>query len=125
MSETITAIMPTDIMLPAVAQGAIGIETLRKSGRIKALLAPLNDADTAAAISCERAFLATLEGSCKTPIAGHATLNNGTISFSGETLTLDGNRTFRANRTGAAADAHRLGRDAAAEVKENGGSLVA
>ena len=76
-------------------------------------------------VACERAFLATLEGSCRTPIAGHATINGDRISFRGETLSLDGKHVFTASREGSRKDAARLGADAAAEVKAKGGSLIA
>ncbi|QIG48011.1 hydroxymethylbilane synthase [Nordella sp. HKS 07] len=121
LSHRITAPVPEDEMLPAVAQGAIGIEIRKDDMRMRELLAAVNDAATEIAVTCERAFLATLDGSCRTPIAGHATLKNGVISFRGEALTLDGRMTFVAERTGALADAARLGREAGEEVKAKGG----
>lgn len=121
LSQRITAPVPEDEMLPAVAQGAIGIEIRKDDARMRDLLAAVNDAATEIAVTCERAFLATLDGSCRTPIAGHATLKDGVISFRGEALTLDGRMTFAAERTGAVADAARLGREAGEEVKVKGG----
>ena len=70
LSQHITAAMPTDVMLPAVAQGAIGIEIRADDDATARLLAPLNDAATALCVAAERAYLAQLEGSCRTPIAG-------------------------------------------------------
>ena len=89
------------------------------------LVAIVNHRETSLAIACERAFLATLDGSCRTPIAGHATVAKDTLTFHGETLTPDGRHVFSATRSGAVDDAARLGIDAALEVKAKGGSLIA
>ena len=64
--------MSADEFLPAVGQGAIGIEAREGDARIRDMLARIDHADTSTAVACERAFLAALDGSCKTPIAGHA-----------------------------------------------------
>ena len=111
-----TAIVPVDIMLPAVAQGAIGIETRSDAAETLALLRSLNDADTAIAITAERAFLARLDGSCRTPIAGLATLNAGQVTLRGAIYSPDGRSAHQAIRTGSPSDAAQLGRDAAEEV---------
>lgn len=124
LSQHIAAIIPMEEMLPAIAQGAIGIEMREDDRRIGDLLAAINHTDSATAVACERAFLAALDGSCRTPIAGHAKLVNGELHFRGETLTLDGRQVFTAERKGAPADAARMGADAAAEVKAKGGSLI-
>lgn len=124
LSRHIAAIIPMEEMLPAIAQGAIGIEMREGDRRIGDLLAAINHADSATAVACERAFLAALDGSCRTPIAGHARLVGGVLHFRGETLTLDGKQAFTAERRGAPADAARVGADAAAEVKAKGGSLI-
>jgi hydroxymethylbilane synthase len=124
LSHHITSAIPVDVMLPAVAQGAIGIEIRKRDNKTRELVAAIDHADTAHVIACERAFLAALDGSCRTPIAGHATLNNGTVNFQGETLTLDGTSIFESRRTGATADAVKLGKEAADEIKSNGGSLI-
>ena len=121
LAERITAPVPEDEMLPAVAQGAIGIEIRDNDERMRGLLSAVNHTPTEIAVACERAFLATLEGSCRTPIAGHAIIDGDTLKFRGEALTLDGRMTFAAERSGALADAQRLGRDAGEEVKAKGG----
>ena len=121
LAERITAPVPEDEMLPAVAQGAIGIEIRANDERMRDLLRPVNHVPTEIAVACERAFLATLEGSCRTPIAGHAILDGDRLKFRGEALTLDGRMTFAAERSGALADAQHLGRDAGEEVKAKGG----
>ena len=125
LAGKITSLVPTDMMLPAVAQGCIGIETREDDSATRALLAPLNHAASAVAVTCERAFLAALDGSCRTPLAGHATVTAGQISFRGHALTHDGVHCFETTRTGAAADAERLGREAGEQVKAEGGSLIA
>ena len=73
LSSKITWKVPVEIMLPAVAQGAICIETREDAAATRELLAAINDRDTEIAVACERAFLAALDGSCRTPLAGHAT----------------------------------------------------
>lgn len=124
LTQHIAAVIPMEEMLPAIAQGAIGIEIRDGDEKIARLLAPINHAESATAMACERAFLAALDGSCRTPIAGHARLVDGRLHFRGETLTLDGKKVFAAERSGAPSDAARMGADAAAEVKANGGSLI-
>ncbi len=124
LSQHITSVVPVEVMLPAVAQGAIGIEIRKRDNKTRAVVDAINHAETAQVITCERAFLAALDGSCRTPIAGHATLTKGTVSFQGETLTLDGQNIFESRRTGTAVDAARLGIEAADEIKSNGGSLI-
>jgi hydroxymethylbilane synthase len=110
-----------DEFLPAVGQGAIGIETRAGDAKTQSLLAPINHADTATALLCERAFLAALDGSCRTPIAGHATVANGRLSFRGMIVRPDGSEAFETARTGAAGEAERLGADAGRELKSRAG----
>ena len=121
LAHRITAPVPEDEMLPAVAQGAIGIEIRDNDKRMRELLRAVNHGLTEIAVDCERAFLATLDGSCRTPIAGHAIIVGEQLKFRGEALTLDGRMTFTAERSGALSDAQRLGRDAGEEVKAKGG----
>ncbi len=115
--ETVaTRVMAIDEMLPAVAQGAIGIEIRSADGRMRELLLPLGHEPTRAAVTAERAFLRRLDGSCRTPIAGHARFNGGEVRFDGEILTPDGATTHRTIRRGAAADAVAMAVDAADEL---------
>ena len=125
LADKITSIIPVEVMLPAVAQGCIGIETREDNPEMRQLLAPLDHLETATAIACERAFLAALDGSCRTPLAGLATLVDGQVRFRGQALTLDGAHCFETQRHGAPADAERMGREAGDEVKAMGGSLIA
>lgn len=116
LADRITAAVPLDQMLPAVAQGAIGLEIRAGDEATADLIAPLNDAATALAVTAERAFLARLEGSCRTPIAGHACLAGGKLHFSGQVLSPDGKKSYAVTRSGAAEQALDLGLDAADEV---------
>jgi hydroxymethylbilane synthase len=117
LEERVTALIETDDMLPAVAQGAIGVETREGDERMAGLLGALNDADTTTCVACERAFLAVLDGSCRTPIAGLAELTGGgALRFRGEILAPDGSQRHAAERRGARADAAAIGEGAACEL---------
>ncbi len=125
LSDKITSVVPVEVMLPAVAQGCIGIETRGDDDATRELLAPIHHVETAAAVDCERAFLAALDGSCRTPLAGHAMLVDGRVTFRGHALTLDGAHCFETTRNGSPADSERMGREAGEQVKAEGGSLIA
>lgn len=103
--------------LPAVAQGAIGIECREDDRDILPLLEPLNDAATTLAVSCERAFLAVLDGSCRTPIAGYAALEGTELHFMGFMSAVDGSHPQRISMQGSARDAEKLGEDAGKELR--------
>jgi hydroxymethylbilane synthase len=122
LAQHITAAMPTDVMLPAVAQGAIGIEIRADDDATALLLAPLNDAATALCVAAERAYLAQLEGSCRTPIAGYAELRDGALRLRGEILTPNGAQAFSAERSGTAQEAMLLGEATAAELLQAAGA---
>ena len=121
LAHEITAVMAPDMMLPAVAQGAIGLQIRQGDDRMGELIAPLNDPATAFQVAAERAFLILLEGSCRTPIAGHAVLTGDRLAFRGMTLLLDGSKVFEARREGPLDDAERLGREAGEEVRRLAG----
>jgi len=125
LASKIASLVPTEVMLPAVAQGCIGIETREDDAKTRELLAAINHEPSAIAVNCERAFLAALDGSCRTPLAGHAVIDNGTVKFRGHALTLDGVHCFETTRAGAPADAARMGREAGEQVKAEGGNLIA
>jgi hydroxymethylbilane synthase len=117
-----TAILSESEFLPAVGQGAIGIETRADDSRTRVMLAAINHADTFSALACERAFLKVLDGSCRTPIGGHATVAaGGKIKFRGMIIRPDGGEAFEASREGTAGDAEKLGADAGAELKRRAG----
>jgi hydroxymethylbilane synthase len=111
-------ILSVEEMLPAVAQGAIGLEGRAGDARIEALLAPLHDSATGSCVAAERALLAALDGSCRTPIAALAELSpGGRLSLRALTATPDGRRVAATAREGGRADAVRLGEDAGAELR--------
>ncbi|MGY6697416.1 MAG: hydroxymethylbilane synthase [Roseinatronobacter sp.] len=111
-----SAIAPED-MLPAIAQGAIGIERRTSDTRVAALLAPLNDLPTTQRLSAERAFLAALDGSCETPIAGLAVIEGPEIWLRGEILRPDGSESLHEEGRAPLADAAELGRELAARLR--------
>lgn len=116
LQDRITAPVPIDQMLPAVAQGAIGLEIRAGDETTADMIAPLNDASTALAVTVERAFLARLEGSCRTPIAGYAQLESGKLMFRGQILSPDGKKGYDVARSGSPESALNLGLDAADDV---------
>jgi hydroxymethylbilane synthase len=117
LQARVTSIVPIEQMLPAVAQGTIGIEIRSADVVTAALIAPLNHPATALTVTAERAFLARLDGSCRTPIAGLAELSKGdSLLFRGMILTPDGREVFETRREGRAEHAIRLAEDAADEL---------
>ena len=112
-----TAVLEVDAFLPAVGQGAIGIEAREADTRTRDLLTKINHNETLMALYTERAFLAVLDGSCRTPIAGHARIEDGNILFRGMILRPDGSEVHETARRGAVRDGAMLGADAACELR--------
>lgn len=121
MKEHATSIIDQDEMLPAVAQGAIGITCRNGDKAMLDFLAPLNHVETKTCVDCERAFLAKLDGSCRTPIAGQASIKGGVLTFRGLVAKPDGSVVFETSRQGKAEDALAIGTDAGTELKEKMG----
>ena len=117
----ITALVETHEMLPAVAQGAICIEVRSDDAETIKMLAAIHHVPTAQRVACERAFLAELDGSCRTPIAGLAELDGGSLRFRGQILTPDGREAFETAREGKPEDGPDMGRDAAKELLAKAG----
>jgi hydroxymethylbilane synthase len=117
-----TAVFDTDEFLPAVAQGAIAIETRTDDAKIRILIAMVDHTDTACALAAERAFLAVLDGSCRTPIGGHAEVTGGRIRFRGMILKPDGSDALEVTREGPRGSAAELGADAGRELRDRGGA---
>jgi hydroxymethylbilane synthase len=120
LTEVISEWFAPETMAPAIGQGALAIETRADDAGLAALLAPLHDADTAAAVTAERAFLAELGGGCTAAIAAHATIAGDTLTLAGLIGATDG-RLVRDTRAGAVADATRLGAALAASLLAAGG----
>ncbi|TCD15886.1 hydroxymethylbilane synthase [Oricola cellulosilytica] len=121
MASIVTDLMEPDYFPPAPGQGAICIEGRAGDARTDALVAPLNHDATTIALSCERAFLAALDGSCRTPIAGLATVDAGRVSFHGMILTPDGKDAHAIEISGPVGRAADLGREAGETLRERAG----
>lgn len=110
-----------DQMLPAVAQGAIGVERRLDDVRIADMLAAIHDAATGTRLAAERAFLAALDGSCETPIAGLAEVSGGILRLRGEILRPDGSQVLSDDRTCPVADGAALGAGMARDLLAQAG----
>jgi hydroxymethylbilane synthase len=108
-ADAASELLSVEVMLPAVAQGALTIETRSDDDAVRELLAPLNDAASATCIFAERAMLATLDGSCRTPIGGLAEIAGSRLRLRGMLLSLDGAREWRARDTGPLDEPEALG----------------
>ncbi|KAI3432617.1 hypothetical protein D9Q98_004163 [Chlorella vulgaris] len=119
LEDKATSILSIEEMLPAVAQGAIGIACRDGDDRSAAAIAALNHEETRLAVVCERAFLAALDGSCRTPIAGWARKEDGQLAFRGLVSTPDGKKMYETTRVGSLTDedARKIGHDAGAQLK--------
>ncbi|XP_042989661.1 porphobilinogen deaminase, chloroplastic isoform X2 [Carya illinoinensis] len=124
MTENVTSILSTDEMLPAVAQGAIGIACRSNDDKMANYIASLNHEETRLAVASERAFLETLDGSCRTPIAGYAYKDeDGNCIFKGLVASPDGTRVLETSRKGLYAheDMVMMGKDAGKELLSRAG----
>ncbi|KAM3302721.1 porphobilinogen deaminase, chloroplastic [Capsicum chacoense] len=124
MTENVSAILPIEDMLPAVAQGAIGIACRSDDETMANYIAALNHEETRLAVACERAFLTTLDGSCRTPIAGYASRGeDGDCIFKGLVASPDGTRVIETSRKGPYTfeDMIRMGEDAGKELLSKAG----
>lgn len=113
--------IPVEEMLPAVAQGAIGIERRTADDRVSGMLAAIHDGPTGLRLAAERAFLARLDGSCETPIAGLAVIEGETLWLRGELLRPDGSASVAGDLRGPVADGPGLGRALADELMGRAG----
>jgi hydroxymethylbilane synthase len=121
LADRITAVLEPGEMLPAAAQGAIGAECRAEDAKTRALLAAIDDAPTAARVTAERAVLAALGGSCRTPIAALAELAEGALHLRAMIIRPDGSERLLAERRGDIASAEALGADAGAELRSRAG----
>jgi hydroxymethylbilane synthase len=122
LTQAATSIFTLDEFLPAVGQGIVAIETRADDTRTRTLLDAINHAETATALTAERAFLAVLDGSCRTPIAGHATIADGQLRLRGLIAKPDGTESFECLREGPISAAVALGTDAGAELRRRAGA---
>ncbi len=121
LTEHATEIMNIHEFLPAVGQGAIGIEARQNDERTRELLSRIDHAETSIALACERAFLAALDGSCKTPIAGHAIVSGDAVEFRGLIARPDGSAAHDIAGHGNRKDAAIIGADTGRELKHRAG----
>jgi len=120
--SVVTELLDPDDFPPAPAQGAICIESRIGDDRMNALLDAINDRPTYDAVSCERAFLAALDGSCRTPIGGYAICDGDHLKFSGMILTPDGTKDHSISVEGKRADMESLGRNAGEAIRAAAGT---
>jgi hydroxymethylbilane synthase len=113
--------IPADVMLPAIAQGAIGIERRADDNRIARLLEAIHDTPTGLQLAAERSFLAGLDGSCETPIAGLSMLTGTTLELRGEVLRPDGSESISDHASAPIEDGAELGRMMAAKLLKQAG----
>jgi hydroxymethylbilane synthase len=109
MAHVARSALDTADMLPAVAQGAIGVERRSADARVAQMLAAIHDGPTGVRLAAERAFLARLDGSCETPIAGLAEISGETLRLRGEILRPDGSRSVTGERSGPVGEAAAIG----------------
>ncbi|MCE5333509.1 MAG: hydroxymethylbilane synthase [Desulfobacteraceae bacterium] len=122
--DRITAYLDPVDFIPAIGQGALGIEARSEDERIARLLAPLNHSESGIAIRAERSLLKELEGGCQVPIGGHARILGDRIQLCGLVASLDGREVFRVIRETAAEEAVKLGKDVAAELLAAGARKI-
>ena len=122
LAGIVTELLPADMFPPAPGQGAICIESRIGDGDVARLLPPISHATTATALSCERAFLAALDGSCRTPLAGLAQIDGDRLSFRGMVLTPDGREAHEIDADGKATDAAAIGADAGMRIRARAGA---
>jgi hydroxymethylbilane synthase len=124
LQQRITAFFPPEQMLPAIGQGALGLELRETDSELLAALQFLHHADTAAAVAAERAFLYRLEGGCQVPIGGFATVAGSTVTLTGLIAALDGRTVFKEQLAGPLEKAAEIGKTLAETLLAAGGKAV-
>ena len=122
--DRITVYMDPVEFIPAIGQGALGIEARSDDEKIRKILTPLNHLETAVAVRAERSLLKELEGGCQVPIGGHARIVGRMIELSGLVASLDGLEVFRAVRTAPLEEAVELGKRVASELLALGAKRI-
>ncbi len=124
LADAATAVLSVETFLPAVGQGIITLEARSDDARTRGLLAAIDHADSFAALAAERAFLVVLDGSCRTPIAGHATIAAGILSFRGLVARPDGSAVLECDGRGPVADAAAIGAAAGHDLLTRGAARL-
>jgi hydroxymethylbilane synthase len=122
--EQITEYLPFEVSLPAIGQGALGLEGRADDSFVRGVVASLENAPTRTAVTAERALLERLEGGCQVPIAAHATLSGEQLRLEGLVASVDGRRLVRDRVEGPAAEARELGRRLAEQLLRRGGDAI-
>jgi hydroxymethylbilane synthase len=122
--DRIRSLIPTEQSLPAIGQGAIGIECRSDDARVHELIAPLHHASTAERVTAERALNARLNGGCQVPIAGHAEHLDGALYLRGLVGMPDGSQLMRSEASGPATDAERIGQEVGDALLAQGADRV-
>lgn len=122
--DRITAYLDPDVFIPAIGQGALGIEVRADDREVWGLLRGLHDVPTAAAVTAERAFLKELEGGCQVPIGGHAQVRGASVALTGLVASLDGRTLYRETLQAPCEEAERLGRELARELLDRGARTI-
>ncbi len=123
-AEQITEYLPSEVSLPAIGQGALGLEGRRDDAFVRGILAALDHHPTRTAVTAERALLERLEGGCQVPIAAHATLSGERLRLDGLVASVDGCRLVRDSVEGPVADARELGMRLAEQLLRQGGEAI-
>ncbi len=123
-SNEVTEYLPPEVSLPAIGQGALGLEGRREDGFVQELVAPLEHRPTRTAVTAERALLERLEGGCQVPIAAHATIKGDTLIMDGLIASVDGRRLIRDMIQGPVSDARALGMRLAEKLLAQGGDSI-
>ena len=121
LEEVAQSTMNPNEMLPAIAQGAIGIEWREEDRQIRDILKQIHHEETGQRLNTERAFLAELDGSCQTPIAGLAIIEGSSLKFTGQVLRTDGSESISETAFGDIEDGPRLGREMAQKILSQAG----
>jgi hydroxymethylbilane synthase len=121
LEDQATSLVDARTWLPAVGQGTIAIMARKDDARIRSLVAAIDDRDSSIALAAERAFLAVLDGSCRTPIGGLATFNGGSLVLHGIIVKPDGSEAHEVESRGSVDDAEKLGAEAGLELVRRGG----
>ncbi len=124
LSNRITQLVPHGHLLPAVGQGAIGIECRADDMTTQELIAPLNDKDTSLCVLTERAFSRRLNGGCQLPIAAHALIEDKQIKLSGLVAKLDGSEIIKSEKQGDIMDIESIGNSLAELLLERGADVI-
>jgi hydroxymethylbilane synthase len=125
MTECVTSVISMEEMLPAVGQGAIGVQCRSDDNRALQYIQALNHENTKMCVDCERAFLATLDGNCRTPIAGQAIIDeHGVMCFKGILAKHDGSEIYETSEHGPPSDAVAIGKRAGEVLKARAPHLV-